>query len=147
MSEIKVIVKSVMLNNMFDKLVIEFEKPIQGIKRVDDKETGEVTYEKGDVTKITLSRPAVVAQLINNSDEFTDVYSDHSDDNPFTTKHWRLLLVGSTLVLNRDFIEAGKEFPDDEEGRVADHDCYSTQVKGLILGSRAQNAYNEFMKF
>ena len=147
MSEVKVIVKSVMLNNMFDKLVIEFEKPIQGIKRVDDKETGEVTYEKGDVTKITLSRPAVVAQLINNSDEFTDVYSDHSDDNPFTTKHWRLLLVGSVLVLDREFIEAGKEFPDDEEGRVADHDCYSTQVKGLTLGTRAQNAYNEFMKF
>lgn len=147
MSEIKIIVKSVMLNNMFDKLVIEFEKPIQGIKRVDDKETGEVTYEKGDVTKITLSRPAVVAQLINNSDEFTDVYSDHSDDNPFTTKHWRLLLVGSVLVLDRQFIEAGKEFPDDEEGRVADHDCYSTQVKGLNLGTRAQNAYNEFMKF
>lgn len=144
MAEIKVVVSSVRLNEMFDKLVINLESAIPGIIRHDDEETGEVTYEKGEVHTIVLNRKPVVAQLANNSDEFLDLLNSLDE---FTRKHWNLLLSGSAIVLERTFVEAGKEFPDDEEGRVAEHDCYSTKIKGLVLGKRAQQKFDEFMSF
>jgi len=143
MSKIKVTVTSVMLNEMFDKLQINIANAIPGIVRtvVDDDN---VQYSEGSITTLYLDRAAVTAQLCNIND---DVQELRNCVGKFDPKAWSLLLRGSVLELERTLVKAGEEYPDDEEHRVAEHDCYSTKIVGFTFGERAKARYDAFMAY
>lgn len=143
MSKIKVTVSSVMLNELFDKLQINVKDAIPGIVRVVEDDDN-VRYEQGSITTLYLDRGAVTAQLCNISDDIQEL---RNCVGRFDPKSWSLLLRGSILELDRRLVKAGEEYPDDEEHRVAEHDCYSTKIIGFTFGERAKARYDAFMAY
>ena len=113
-----------------------FNESIKGFKREIDA-NGNVTFEEGEVSTISVGRSALIAQLCE-ADDMIAAYRG-CIDHTFGQKEFGIILRGAALTLERTLHTAGEVYGQDENGTdlAYQRDCYTTEVVGVKLSDKS----------
>lgn len=109
-----------------------FNESIKGFKREIDT-NGNVTFEEGDVSTISVGRSALIAQLCE-ADDMIAAYRG-CIDHTFGQKEFGIILRGAALTLERTLHNAGEVYGQAEDGTdlAYTRDCYTTEITDVKL--------------
>ena len=116
-----------------------FNEAIKGFQRIVDN-AGAVDFVEADVHTVSISRSALTAQLCDINDDIATYRSCIT--HAFGQKEFGIILRGAALTLERTLHTAGEVYGQDENGSdlAYQRDCYTTEVIGVKLSARAQQA-------
>ena len=119
-----------------------FNESIDGfVRKVDDN--GVIDFVEDKVSTISVGRSALTAQLSDCNDDIA-LYRGcltHS----FGQKEFGLILTGAALTIERERHAAGEVYGQADDGTdlAYTRDCYTTEVVGVKLSARAQQALDK----
>lgn len=116
-----------------------FNEKIAGYQRVVDA-NGAIDFIEAEVSTVSISRSALTAQLCDINDDIATYRSCIT--HAFGQKEFGIILRGAALTLERTLHTAGEVYGQDENGSdlAYQRDCYTTEVVGVKLSARAQQA-------
>lgn len=116
-----------------------FNEKIAGFQRVVDA-NGVIDFIETEVSTVSISRSALTAQLCECNDDIATYRG--CIDHAFGQKEFGIILRGAALTLERTLHAAGEVYGQDENGTdlAYTRNCYTTEIVGIKLGARAQQA-------
>lgn len=121
-------------------LQVKVDKEIQGIVKKDGK------YTDGLTNVISFPRGSVTRQLTGVSEDIAMIRSMQRE--AFTQREFALLLIGSTITVDRTWHEQGEEIDDGKGGKkTLERGQWFTDITSYRPSKRASKALDSALEF
>lgn len=122
----------------FSNVRVTLDKEFKAIvaKRDDEGNRIDGEWTEDTVNYLDFAPSQLTAILVDRNEEIAFLRS--VCEKPFGQAEFAAVLFGSTIEFTRELVAAGQPIPRSTTGRVAERDCYSTDVKKVELSDKAK---------